>query len=534
MLTVVFDNNKKQPLYQQLYSFIRQEIEDGKIIPGEKLPSKRRLAAHLKISQNTVETAYNQLCAEGYLCSVPKSGFYAENIGIGSVFGDKNNKDIQEISLQENNEPYDIDFRTNIVDTAHFPFSIWAKLTRETLTLDKRYLLESTPPQGDEELRTEIAAYLHAYRGIEANAEQIIVGAGSEYLLGIIIQLLGKNKLYALENPGYAKIAKILQAQQANISFIPLDDDGMQIEYLRSSGADIAHVTPSHHFPLGIVYPVSRRRELLSWADEKEERYIIEDDYDSEFRYIGRPIPALGSLDRNGRVIYMNTFAKTLAPSLRISYMVLPPKILQLYKENLLFYSSTVPIFDQHILRRFMAEGYLERHLARMRNLYKSRRNIFLEEIEKSSLAHIIKVRGTECGMHLLIGVEGCTEKALTDAALKAGLKVYGLSSYYANVKTDYPHIISIGERAEEDFLSIYKGSKVLVDGMIATRKIRKVGCVCAHCNEKYDWEEKVTEIISYGTEYLSDFKTIEGSIEEEKERRRREKEAAALQAISG
>ena len=437
MLTVSLDNRLETPLYEQLYRYIRGEIETGRLAAGEKLPSKRALCAHLKISQNTVETAYEQLTAEGYLLARPRSGYYVQRMEAplrpATPFSPSAVSSVQEEAPSaETASPPLYDFRTNAVDTDHFPFSVWARLTREILCEDSRGLLRAVHPQGDPALRAEIARYLRDYRGILASPEQIVVGAGSEYLLGLAIHLLGRNRRYAVENPGYPKTRRIFEGGGAEVVPIRLDEDGLRVDGLRRSGADIVHVTPSHHFPLGTVMPVRRRMELLRWAEEAEGRFILEDDYDSEFRFAGRPIPALQGLDRNGRVVYFNTFAKTLAPSLRIGYMVLPEPLLALYQRDFLFYSSTVPSFEQHVLRRFLQDGYFERHLSRMRNRYKEKRDRLLEALARHDPGNAVRIRGAEAGLHLLLQLEGRDEPALTAAAEQAGVRVYGLSGYYA------------------------------------------------------------------------------------------------------
>lgn len=432
MLTYDLKGKDSRPLYQQLYRNIRQDIESGFLSSGEKMPSKRKLASHLKISVATVENAYEQLQAEGYLHAEPKRGFFVQTIQL------RKSIDLapQSASCQEHDTKpvvYRYDFRTNAVDTRCFPFATWAKLMRELLTGADQSLLTAADPQGILPLRQAIIRYLYEFRGIEALPEQVIVGAGSEYLTGLLIQLLGRDKGYGVENPGYHKIHKIFEKNGAPVCAVPLDGQGLQVDRLRQTGAQIVHVTPSHHFPLGIVMPVARRQELLNWAAEQDGRYIIEDDYDSEFRFSGRPIPALQSLDRKERVIYMNTFAKSLAPSLRIGYLVLPAHLLEHYRKEFLFYASTVPRFEQHTLALFLERGHFERHIARMRNSYKTRRNALTEAILQSQLAKQVRISGENAGLHLLLEVEnGLDEATLVARAGRVGVRVYGLSQYYA------------------------------------------------------------------------------------------------------
>lgn len=439
MFTCSLDNRSTTPLYEQLYRYIRIEIECGHLRANEKLPSKRTLCAHLKVSQNTVETAYAQLAAEGYLFTKPKSGYYVQKMD-SPLIGEHAVKHIPSPEKTGNipaELPTIYDFKTNEVDTDCFPFSTWAKLTRETLCEDSRKLLGAMHPQGEEGLRAEIARYLYDFRGIQTSPDRIIVGAGFEYLLGLAVQLLGRERLYAVENPGYPKIGKILGSNGVKITAIELDESGIRPDQIRQSGAEIVHVTPSHHFPLGIIMPIARRQQLLRWAEESESRFILEDDYDSEFRFSGRPIPALQGLDRSGRVIYFNTFAKSLAPSIRIGYMVLPEPLLDIYRRKFRFYSTTVPSFEQYTLRRFLHDGYFERHLSRMRNVYKIRRDKLLEAISRNDPTRKITVSGQDTGLHLLLHVDnGMSETQLVETAKKNGVRVYGLSGYYSAAPT--------------------------------------------------------------------------------------------------
>lgn len=448
MLTPILDTNSKTPIYEQLYRYLRTEIETGRLSEGIRLPSKRKFSAHLKISQGTVETAYSQLLAEGYIYSMEKRGYYVNAVEQGSLLH-REKKAVSAVPA-----PMENDFRfilsTGRVDTEHFPFSTWAKLMREVLSMESGHLLRPVDPQGDPSLRAGIVRYLHDFRGIEAEPEQIVLGAGSEYLLSLITQLLPREGLYALEDPGYRKTEHILHANGIRTVPVPLNAAGMDADALEASGADVAHVTPSHHFPLGIVMPVGRRQTLLSWA-ARGNRYIIEDDYDSEFRFSGRPIPALQSLDMRERVIYLNTFAKTLAPSLRISYMVLPPHLLQRYRETLLFYSCTIPSFEQHTLALFLGRGHFERHLHRMRKIYKSRRDAFIDGFR----SHLdkLEISGIDSGPHLLLTVKnGMPERDLIRAAEKKSVRLTPLSSYYTNGKAPSAAVVAgySGYHAEE------------------------------------------------------------------------------------
>ena len=297
----------------------------GALPGGTRLPSKRQLAANLRVSQITVETAYGQLAAEGYIASEPRRGYFVqEQLAVPvSEPQEPFAPPLPPISASEETYPYD--FRTDFVDNGCFPFSTWARLSRSVLSEYSGALLRATDPCGAAELREEIVRYLHDFRGINVSPDNILIGAGSEYLMHLVIQLLGRDRVYALENPGYRKLYQIFAVNGVTVRPTPLDKHGLRADALAASDASVVYLTPSHHFPAGHGYDGCPPTGNPSLGRRKRpHRYIIEDDYDSEFRYASRPIPALGELDRTGRVVYVNTFAKSLAPGLRIGYLVLP------------------------------------------------------------------------------------------------------------------------------------------------------------------------------------------------------------------
>ncbi len=428
MLTPILDGNDRRPLYEQLYRHIRGEIEAGRLAPGTRLPSKRALAAHLKVSVVTVEGAYEQLLAEGYLSAQARRGFFVQ---AGAQEPPPEPGPAPAAAEAPARPAFRWDFSTSGVDTALFPFSTWAKLMREVLSGQEDRLLSAPHPQGVPQLRQAIAGHLYRFRGIRAHPEQIVVGAGSETLIALLVQLLGRQGAYGVEDPGYGKTHRILTSCGVRVEPIPLDRQGLRVEVLDQRQVRVVHVTPSHHFPLGIIMPAPRRQALLRWAGEAPERYIIEDDYDSEFRFSGKPIPALQSLDSGGRVIYLNTFAKTLAPSLRVSYMVLPPALAERWQREFWFYSSTVPSFEQYALARFMEGGHFERHLNRTRTRYKARREALLAAARSSGLLEAGTFSGGDAGLHLLLWMD-CrwTEEELVARAARAGVGLSPLSAY--------------------------------------------------------------------------------------------------------
>jgi len=444
LLTAILDKTIPVPLYEQLYKEVRNRIKGGELKAGEKLPSKRKLALHLGVSQLTVQNAYAQLIAEGYVHAVPKSGYYVEDMELPPSAPEEAPPLPQESPVKPTAFQYA--FETNAVDTNAFPFATWARFARRVLS-GSSDILNASHPQGVYALRREIAGYLYRFRGIRTTPEQIVLGAGSEYLFAILIQLLGRDSLFALEEPGYHKIGRILDDHDIRTVSIPLDTGGMQVPLLRRSKANIVHISPSHQFPTGIVMPVSRRLSLLKWAEEEKNRYIIESDYDSEFRFCGNPLPACRSLEGSGRVIYLNTFTKSLAPSLRINYMVLPPELLALYRSRYMHYACTVPNFEQYILCEFLRSGTFERHLSRMCKLYRKKRDLLTAAVQESALAGQIEFAESNAGLHLLLRVRiGRSESELVTDAAAHGIRIRGISEYYrTKPPEDLPPTLVVG-----------------------------------------------------------------------------------------
>lgn len=442
MLTYSFENLEGESLYIHLYRCIRDDIVSGEIAPGTKLPSKRSFAENLGVSVITVENAYAQLISEGYLYAVPRKGFFAAALERGPA---RETEEATPAALPDAPK-YFADFSSNRTDPDNFPFATWAKLMRGTISRQSAEVMTNAPCGGVPALRQAIAAHLHAFRGIQADPDRIIVGAGTEYLYGLLIQLLGFDKTYALEDPGYRKIAQIYESYGVDYRFIPMDGDGVRPGALRESGADILHISPSHHFPTGIVTPAARRYALLRWAQANPLRYIIEDDYDSEFRLTGRPIPALQSIDESGCVIYMNTFTKSLASTIRISYMVLPAALAERFYAQLGFYACTVSNLEQYTLANFIAQGHLEKHINRMRNRYKQKKDRILAEMERCGLFRVAETEGAESGLHFLLHVHtGESPQAIERRARENGLRVTCLSDYCHAVPANPEPALVIG-----------------------------------------------------------------------------------------
>ena len=463
MLTYSFANIGSDSLYEYLYKCMKNDIEQGVLVPHTKLPSKRSFAKNLGISTITVENAYGQLMSEGYIYSIPKKGYYVtdfQKVQRKSA----TQKPPGQVPPVQATDRYLADFTSNQMDPHLFPFSVWAKISRELLSNCQKELLVPPPCGGILVLREAIAKHLKEFRGMNVEPQQIIVGAGTEYLYGLLLQLLGFEKCYAIEDPGYDKISKIYQCHKAACIPIPMDQAGVSIEALEEQGIDVVHISPSHHFPTGIIMPISRRYELLGWAAKSDSRYIIEDEYDSEFRMSGRPIPSLQSIAVQEKVIYMNTFTKTLSSTIRISYMVLPKHLVNLYYNKLSFYSCTVSNFEQYTLAHFLSEGYFEKHINRMRNYYHKKRDLLLETIAKSPLSSYVTISEEDAGLHFLLTIRTKQEDAVLQQKLyQAGIKLSYLSQYYHVPPNDCSHVFIINyssvpeEVMEEAIQRIYE-----------------------------------------------------------------------------
>ncbi len=426
-LTIRLQTNGPKCLYEQIYEHIKQEIKEGKLLAGERLPSTRSLAEYLQVARTTVEYAYDQLLSEGYIEASPYRGYF---VCVTEEFLDVEGNDNVEIHVQKAEQEetaFEYDFSPNGIDMSGFPYGVWKRISKKILNEEKSDLFAQGEPQGDYDLRLTISRYLHSSRGVNCSPEQIIVGAGNDYLLMLLEKILGENVCIAMENPTYKRAYRILNSFACRIETVDMDESGMKVSQLRKKNVSAAYVMPSHQFPTGIVMPIGRRMELLRWANEDAGRYLIEDDYDSEFRYRGKPIPSLQASDEHGKVIYIGTFSKAIAPGIRVSYMVLPGSLLKKYKRDCFFYSCTVSRLDQRILNEFIKEGYFERHLNKMRKCYRVKHDLLLECLKP--FAQKFEVSGEHGGLHLLLTAkDNVSEQALIEKAAGYGVKVYGLS----------------------------------------------------------------------------------------------------------
>lgn len=494
MLSYDMDERGNASRYDYLYRCIHHDIAHGNILPDEKLPSKRALARNLGVSVITVETAYAQLIAEGYVRAEERRGYFAcelspvarggrqggarnrGNARTGGVSGgaagqrgfasegatgrhaaSPDSDATQSPATSSARRPASLRFPAHTLGdspfsdsagdpmtfvpssgsaaTALFPYQTWARVMRRTLTEESSATLaQAALGAGSPRLRRAISAYLREYRGMDVPAERIVVAAGSQTLYQLIIQLLGRDRAFAIESPGYPLLERMYDAQGARCASVPLAAGGIDVAALSESGASVAHVMPAHQFPTGVVMSAAHRRDLLNWSrmdaarafssDGPRGRFIIEDDYDAEFRMSGRPIAPLASVDVAGRVIYLNSFTKSLGAAFRIAYMTLPEDLAAQFELKLGFYSNTVSPLEQLALARFIEQGHYERHVNRLRTHVKRLQDGLVGRVRESSLAQEVAFEGLDRGLYFSMRVRKGTQDRAVGALQAAGVQL--------------------------------------------------------------------------------------------------------------
>lgn len=430
------DKQAEQPLYVQLYQQIKTDISNGRLAYGERLPSKRQLADYLSISRNTVETAYSQLLAEGYVEAKVRQGFFVQ-FKAEQFF--KTVESAVQTQAVKKTAVFRYDLNPNQIDTALFPLQRYKKIQKTVLQTQGIQLLNMGEKQGEIVLREQIRHYLYASRGISCSVEQIVLGAGVETCLSQLVLLLDQcspqqSLHYAMEQYGYPMVEQLLSLFAKSVQKLPLfqpQADTYQLDFtcLAQSAVDVLYLTPSHQYPYGSVLSINERQQLLEWAQQQANRYIIEDDYDSEFRYKGKPIPSLqhldGSLYSQGKVIYLGSFSKLLMPSLRVTFMVLPQALVPIYQQGCGLLNSTVPRINQHVLAQFMQSGEFERHIHRMRTHYRKKMELLCQLLQP--YRHLIRYYGEHSGFYLLLELqqERRTVAELSRLAENVGIKIY-------------------------------------------------------------------------------------------------------------
>jgi len=446
-ISLHLDNNRHEPLYIQLYQYFREEITLLRIAPATRLPSIRQLSEFLQVSKTTVQMAYDQLLAEGYVESRERSGYYAaklEEEAFGSIqSNDKINSATNDQPVKSH--PIDIDFYMSSVDVDHFPYEVWRKYTNLTTSIEPKQLLAYGDRQGELDLRISISRYLRQSRGVNCSPDQIVLGSGTQTVLQILCQLIGLDgRSVAIEEPGYRGARQVFQLFGYKLAPIPLEEDGINVQELSRSNAKLVYITPSHQYPIGMVMPVTKRLKLLRWAEENQ-GIIIEDDYDGEFRYRGKPIPSLQGLDTHDLVVYVGTFSKSLMPAIRISYMVLPTHLLAIYQQRFNSFDHTVSRLHQRTLQLFMDHGEWERHIRRMRTLY-HKKHAFLLHILKSVMGEHVNIMGQDAGLHIVIDVKSTLPAdELVEIAARAGVQVYSTSHTWYQMPPKEQVLILLG-----------------------------------------------------------------------------------------
>lgn len=456
-LLIELDTHAKLSLYEQIYEAIRRMILDGSLSCGERLPSARLLASGLQISRSTADAAYAQLVSEGYLEAKKGSGHYVCDVSLPYHFegSDRQRSNVSVTPYEEAGEMRQsgssnltYNFLPGQIDVEGFAYNAWRRCVREALTdLETgRRLLSVGHPQGEYELRRAIAAYLYQARGVRCEPQQMIIGAGNEYLLQLLGQILDGPRTVAMESPTYLQAYHTFCNIGYEVKAVPMDAEGMRTECIPDEAVTLAYVMPSHQFPLGVVMPLRRRLKLLEWAATDPRRYIIEDDHDSEYRYKGRPIPALQGMAQQDRVIYLGTFSNSIMPSIRVSYMVLPQSLLKAYETTCGFYASTVSRMQQMAVCRFLEQGYFERHLNKMRGIYKAKHDMLLHLLK--GRPWVYRIYGDHAGLHLAVELNcAFTEDEVIARARACGMQVQGMSEcYLAGVqKPDERAILLLG-----------------------------------------------------------------------------------------
>lgn len=472
MIIKLEDSRDSKPLYIQVYDHIATEIKAGRLKSGDKLPSKKELCRDLGVSQTTVENAYEMLMTEGYIDSKPRKGYFVEKYTQMPETGRKNITGIEVsknvIETEKNavsavsDRHYAYSLNTGSIDTAAFPYATWARLGKNVM-YNEPELLERGEGNGDRDFREELVRYLHEYRGVNADAMQIVTGAGTEYLLSLLCRMLPPDSYAAVEDPGYVRIARNMADNRMNVIPVEVGADGIDMGKLEKTCADICYVTPSHQFPTGVTMPVGKRMQLLGWAAEKQDRYILEDDYDSEFRLSGRPFPSLQSSDTADRVIYIGTFSRSMAPSIRISYMILPPRLLKIYQERFAYNACTVSRFEQQTMRAFLAGGYYERHINRMRTLYKKKSEYLISCIHSQIGHEKYTLIRENTGLHFLMYLGGGADgEMVRKRAADKGLELSLLSDFRINEPSESDRATLVVGFAGLDMKKIAESVKIL------------------------------------------------------------------------
>ncbi len=443
---IYLDEKSEIPVYKQIYERIRQGILKGEIEADTRLPAIRRLASELAVSRNTVEGAYQQLAVEGYIYSVRGSGYFASKLELmdyprepeppaaGPVFA-------------ENSGKIRYEFSYGSVNTRYFPFHEWKRCFDDALLrLENDDYLRYPLRPGCEELRETLASYFNQSRGLRCVKEQIVITSCLQQNMEIISGMFPKEThTLAFEEPGHIRSRLVFEQRGYDIRPAAVREDGVSVDDLYASGANLVYITPSHQFPTGVIMPVANRQRILQWADDVQ-GYIIEDDYDSEFRYGTRPIPSLQGMDRSGRVIYIGSFSKSLAPDTRISYIVLPASLIDRFHEVFRGYPCYVPWLNQLAVSDFIRKGCFTGHINKMRTIFRKHYQAMLKALD-TVFGDRIRVIEHGAGLHMLIQVKetSLSERELMKKAAAAGVQIYNVADYWIDQEKRPRNLFMLG-----------------------------------------------------------------------------------------
>lgn len=449
------------PIYEQIYRQIKEKIMSGEWVFNKKLPSSRQLAGDLRVSRNTVEQAYQQLYAEGYLYSKCRCGYFVEKLDATFISQCSSSTSDSYISNTNGKDQCKYDFRYGKLDYRYFPAKVWKNLMIQCFEAELDGNASYGEPQGEIGLREQIVKYVAEYRGVQCRPEQIVVGAGTLHCLGLLGNILRQfTSTVAFEDPGYGKTRAVLKNAGFQVCPIDVDKEGIDVEALEDSGATAVYVTPSHQFPTGAIMPISKRLQLLEWAIRKQ-AIIIEDDYSCHFRYNVRPIPSLQGISPKANVVYFGNFSKPLLPSLRIAFMILPPSLLNIYKTIYRTYNTSVPYLYQRTLERFMGEGYWDRHLRRVLQVYKKKHDCLIQVL-KEQFGDLIEINGKNAGLFVTIKVNSnLLETELIQSAAQQGVRVYPVSDHWERIQKYDGKSVLLGY-SNLDLDEIEKGVRLL------------------------------------------------------------------------
>ncbi|WP_031405221.1 MocR-like pyridoxine biosynthesis transcription factor PdxR [Geobacillus vulcani] len=438
MKTIIFALHDRSPKYKQIYEKLKSMIEQGDIRANEPLPSIRQLAESLNVSRNTTLMAYEQLVAEGYIRAESRKGYFANEVE--PLFAQETRISVRQ-AKNEPPRPIVVDFRADAVDATHFPLKAWRRISNQIFTSVDCFRYGD--PFGELCLREQIAVYLLESRGVDAEPDAIIIGSSTQQMLLSLGHILKEEfQSIIVEDPGYDGAREAFQFHHFRLETVPVSETSVDLSSLREMSSRLIYVTPSHQSPMGVSMPIQQRFLLIQWANEVN-GYIIEDDYDSEFRYTQKPFPALASID-SSRVIYLGNFSKSFLPGIRLSYMVLPLPLLDRYRQRFRLFESTASILSQLAMAKFMEEGEWSRHIKRMRLVYKRKMERLTLTLRKA-LGDMISIIGEQSGLYVLIKVHSdCSEEQLIQRALSHGVKVYPTSRYFVKRRPNQP-IIKLG-----------------------------------------------------------------------------------------